>query len=513
MNWKKYMIWLTLLLLVGGMGLGTAVVSAQPRFFLRFTLTPDVYVSIPRSPQVSVSVDRGEGGKYYEGDPITIRYRTTGGGYINLVQYRTDGGVRVLVRNQFIPAGSNQVFNDSISGPSGTESLVALFTPDEVNDSQLGRFIQEPHQVGRIFGRFHVNRTHYEVVSRFTDTSLILDPVNFSIDEGASITMTATLRDVSGFPLPGKVLDWSVTDGSLTTFRSVTGPNGVARVDFFAPPTGGSSVITISVRFAGDQWSSASVAQSTANVRIRHQPSRLLIEPTSFTAAPGDLVRLTATLRDGAGNPVYGRTIFWSADWGSFDRMSAVTDSTGRVLINYRPPNVTSRTNVAVTAEFRGVPGLGPVSQTIFGTIEPARHLPPSATLFYVDFGGRSPVYNVAGLQYSGALVTGYAASGATALEMTPGDTLTFSFNPGGIPEEGAVFVWVQGEARTRLNVRLNNRRIGNITPVSRLLEPDREEKITFSALDFVSETNRLLLEVEGPRNAVLRVQRIIIVF
>ena len=66
---------------------GSALVGAQPRITIRFQLHPDVYVSIPRSPQITLSVDKGEGASYYINDPITIRYRANRDGYVNLIDY------------------------------------------------------------------------------------------------------------------------------------------------------------------------------------------------------------------------------------------------------------------------------------------------------------------------------------------------------------------------------------------------------------------------------------------
>ena len=497
---------------VVGMLLGSVVAVAQPRVFIRFNLTPSVYANIPRSPQITLSVDRGEGATYYVGDPVTVRYRATSGGYVNLIQYQTDGGVSVLVRDQFVTQGSTQVFNGTVYGPSGTERLVVLFTPDVVSDSRLEDFIREPHQGSRIFRNFAVNRTHYNVASRVSSTSLSLEPVTFNIDPDGSIILTATLRDETGMPLPGKELEWSVRPGSLSSGTTTTSPQGESRITFYAP-SDGPATATISVRFTGDRNFNASTAQSTAEVRAPFRPSRLTIEPTSFAVSSGERIRLVGTLHDAVGNPIYGRTIYWSASRGEFDRTSAITDSSGRVVVNYFAPTVRSAIDVDITAEFRGAPGLTPVSQNIFGTVEPEAIRPPSVTTFSLDFGSGAPVHNVSSFRYSGRIVSGYAASGVSMLEMRQGDTLEFTFDPRGYSERGAIFIWVQGQPRARLNVRLNNQSVGSLTPVSGILGPDDEKKIILTSADLIDGSNRLLLEMEGPRGDVIRLQRVIVVF
>jgi len=509
---SKRFIFIVLCAVVGVILLGSAVAVAQPRVFVRFNLTPSIYVSIPRSPQITLSVDRGEGATYYAGDPITVRYRTTSGGYVNLIQYQTDGGVSVLVRDQFVTQGSTQVYNGTVYGPAGTERMIILFTPDVVSDARLEEFIREPHQGSRIFRNFAVNRTHYTVASRVSSTSLSLDPVTFNIDPDGSIILTATLRDETGMPLQGKELVWSARPGSMSSRTTVTSPQGQSRNTFYAP-TDGPATATITVTFQGDRNFNESTARSTAQVRAPFRPSSLTIEPSTFTVTSGERVRLVGILRDGAGNPVYGRTIFWSASRGEFDRTSAITDSSGRVVVNYFAPTVRSAIEVDITAEFRGAPGLPPTSRNIYGTVEPERIRPPATTTFTLDFGSGSPVHNVSNFRYSGRVVTGYASSGVSTLEMGQGDTLEFTFDPRGFPERAALFIWVQGHPRGRLEVRLNNRRVGSLTPVSGTLGPDDEKKITLTSADLIDGNNRLLLEVDGPRGDVLRLQRVIVVF
>jgi len=124
----------------------TLSVGAQPRVFLRFSLNPNVYTSIPRSPSVNISVDRGEDSTYFIGDPITIRYGASKAGYVNIFDYTPDGGVIILARDQRINAGGHMVLNSTVFGPAGVERLVILYTPKPVGESQIQGFIESPHQ-------------------------------------------------------------------------------------------------------------------------------------------------------------------------------------------------------------------------------------------------------------------------------------------------------------------------------------------------------------------------------
>ena len=57
----KLVILVLLALLLGG----STLAGAQPRISIRFQLLPDVYISIPRSPQITLSIDKGERANYY----------------------------------------------------------------------------------------------------------------------------------------------------------------------------------------------------------------------------------------------------------------------------------------------------------------------------------------------------------------------------------------------------------------------------------------------------------------
>ena len=146
---------------------GTMLVGAQPRVSIRFQLHPDVYVSIPRSQQITLSIDKGEGANYYINEPITIRYRANRDGYVNLIEYLPNGDVSILVRDQFVRSGKEEKFVGTVYGPAGVERIVVLLTPDRVSSADLESFIQSPHQGDRIFGsRFSANRTPFQVFAR-----------------------------------------------------------------------------------------------------------------------------------------------------------------------------------------------------------------------------------------------------------------------------------------------------------------------------------------------------------
>ncbi len=88
------------------------------------------------APRVQVWVDRGPWGVYAPGDPLWVFFRVDRSAYVTIIDYTTDGEVRVLFPNRW--SGSSFVRPDRtyriprdgryslrIAGPGGVETLVA----------------------------------------------------------------------------------------------------------------------------------------------------------------------------------------------------------------------------------------------------------------------------------------------------------------------------------------------------------------------------------------------------
>lgn len=499
-----------LLFVVFSLWCSWGVASAQILF--RFTLSPQIYISIPRSPDIMISVDRGEGATYNIGDPIGIRYRTTRDGYVNIIDYLPNGDVRVLVRNRFIRSGLTETYSGTVSGPGGTERLVALLTADRVPDADLERFIQAPHQAGRIFrGRYATGRTHFEVIARIEGTVLIIEPSTVKLGPRSSLVFTATLTTSLGRPLEGQELVWSVTDGSLATSRTVTGPDGTSRNTFTAPSFSGT--VTVNVRFEGDVRLAPSSTSATVEVGRRIVGTVLSLEPQSITLSPGERVRIIARLQDEEGNPLSGRTVEWEVPQGTLSASSSITDTSGRASVFYTAPNVRTTTQFDLVARFPGSAQFAPSETSMSIVVERARPV-LSQALFFVDFSGETPRHNGDRLRYQGKIVSGdFAVNNVSLLEMRRRETLEFRFTPGGRPEEGAMYFWVQGDRRGSLRVTLNGKDFGTVKAQEGILSPSMEQKITVFAEDLVEGTNILEVTAEGDGASRVRLQRIVIVF
>lgn len=502
---KLVMLVLLVTFLLGG----STLVGAQPQITIRFQLHPDVYVSIPRSPNISLSVDKGEGANYYINDSITIRYKANRDGYVNLIDYLPDGTVNILVRNKFVRSGEEGRFTGRIYGPAGVERIVILFTPDEVSERDLDSFVQSPHQGSRIFGtRFATNRTHFQVLARIESTSLTIEPSDLTIDPGTSVILTATLKDGRGRPIQGEEIRWSANDGRLSTSRTTTDLQGRSRVTFYSPSQPGTVTVEASSS-EGARWASSS-ARTTIRVERKARYSSLEVAPSSFTINGGENIRLIATLKDENGRPIYGRTIYWEVSEGDLDKYSTPTDSSGRATVYYYAPDVDETVDVKITAQFRGVGGVAPTSVEVLGTVEP-RAIAINSSLFYLDFASGTPRGNVDRLRYSGNIVFGFSLNDSYVLEMKPREAIEFEFNSGGLPQEGAIFLWVQGESGGKAQVLVNGKRLETINVSRDAIAPGGEEEIVIPANALEEGSNRLRIEAGAGRN--IRLQKVVVAF
>ncbi len=499
---RRGFVFLLVLLCVGG-----ALSFAYAEVLLRFTLHPQVYISIPRSADVNVSVDRGEGATYTIGDPITIRYRTNRDGYVNLIDYLPNGDVRVLVRNRFIRSGISETYSGTVSGPGGTERLVVLLTPDPVSDADLERFIEAPHQAGRIFhNRYATDRTHFQVAARVQGTVLTIEPQTVKIGPSSALVFVATLSDSSGRPLEGQELRWSASDGSLATLRTFTGPDGTSRNTFYAPSFSGT--VTVEVRFPGDVRLAPSLASATVEVGRRIVETSLSLEPAKTVLSPGERVRILARLRDRDGNPLSGRTIEWEVPQGTLSAPSSVTDTSGRASVFYTAPRVRETTSIDLVARFPGSDQYAPSEAFITLEVEYVRPV-LSEALFFLDFSSGSPKHNGDRLSYKGRIVSGFSVNGVNLLEMRRGESVEFRFTPSTLPEEGVIYLWIQGEGSVQ--VVLNGNTLSTISGTPDLLSPTSEQRLIVTSQDFVVGTNVLRITPSGSR--VVRIQRVVIAF
>ena len=251
-------LFLALLILVGFSNL----VLAKPTVTFQFNISPEDHRSIPRSPQIALSTDRGDGGFYSVGERVNLRYRTTIGGYITLAQYNPKGSVEIIEENKFIRANSPQMVSFVAKEPLGTHRVVIILTPDTIPRNRIQEFLRNPSRVSSLFGnQYAVNRTEFVVDGGQVEPLIDVQPATFNLNVGSTQTFSIRLTDYSGRPIPGKNLLLDAPFGTLSSHQVRTNNRGMATFTYTASLARRSSV-RISILFPGDAdhgWTSIEI--------------------------------------------------------------------------------------------------------------------------------------------------------------------------------------------------------------------------------------------------------------
>jgi uncharacterized protein YjdB len=135
-----------------------------------------------------------------------------------------------------------------------------------------------------------------------------------SVAVGATVQLTATLKDANQNTLTGRTVTWTTSNASVATVNSGTGlVSGVAV---------GSATITATSEGKSGTSAVTVVAGTPAPV------ATVTVTPNPASVAVGATVQLTATLKDANGNTLTGRTVAWTTSNASF---ATVNSSSGLV--------------------------------------------------------------------------------------------------------------------------------------------------------------------------------------
>ena len=125
---------------------------------------------------------------------------------------------------------------------------------------------------------------------------------------GATVQLSAEVRDQAGRAMPGAAVSWASAD---TTVATVDAPGLVTAV--------GNGAATVTA--------TSGSASGTATVTVAQAVDSVVVSPPSVTVATGDTLRLSAEALDANGHPVAGVEFAWS----SSDASVATVDGSGLV--------------------------------------------------------------------------------------------------------------------------------------------------------------------------------------
>jgi adhesin/invasin len=176
----------------------------------------------------------------------------------------------------------------------------------------------------------------------------------------SSTNVRATVSDVGGSPVAGLSVSFTTTLGALSNPSAFTNIDGVAEVTLTAEITPGTAVVTANGGGFVGQVSIIINADVPDSVVVTTMPSE--IDPNGQTT-------VTATVKDGNGNPVNNETVNFSVDenesGGSLGgNLSAITNVNGQASVTYTAgPNIGTDT-IEARAASNDVSGTGTVEIT-----------------------------------------------------------------------------------------------------------------------------------------------------
>jgi uncharacterized protein YjdB len=163
--------------------------------------------------------------------------------------------------------------------------------------------------------------------------SVVISPVTAAIFVGATVQLTATLKDAAGNVLSGRSITWASSAPAVATVSSTGLVTGVA-----------ASAVTITATSEG-QTGSAAVTVNLVPV------ASVSVAPVSALINVGQTVQLTATPRDANGTPLTGRLISWTSS-----APAVATVSAGGFVMGIATGNVT------ITATSEGKSGTSAIT-------------------------------------------------------------------------------------------------------------------------------------------------------
>src|SRR2546427_393670 len=150
-----------------------------------------------------------------------------------------------------------------------------------------------------------------------------------------------TFVSQNGVPVQGATvwINATLTNGlAIGSSSATTNAAGMATVNWFVPVIQGVAIIKATAVKGG------SSGTSTKQVEITVGPPAPMATLTLATATPvihpGGTATVTATLHDGQGNPIAGRTVSIDTTLiqGTMDKVSAATNATGIATFTYTAP-------------------------------------------------------------------------------------------------------------------------------------------------------------------------------
>ncbi|EFE08605.1 Ig-like domain-containing protein [Citrobacter youngae] len=149
-------------------------------------------------------------------------------------------------------------------------------------------------------------------------------PASIVNDGSSASVITASVVNANGLPVSGVTVNWSTTAGSLSVASSVTSANGKATTSL--TDSGAAGLVTVTAAISG---SSKSTQVTVTDSKAGYVLASLAADKNTLLNDGTDLVKLTATVKDGSGNLISGVPVYWSTTLGTLNHAEQDSDTVG----------------------------------------------------------------------------------------------------------------------------------------------------------------------------------------
>ncbi|HVP40627.1 MAG TPA: right-handed parallel beta-helix repeat-containing protein [Candidatus Krumholzibacteriaceae bacterium] len=299
-------------------------------------------------------------------------------------------------------------FSSSSGFTNSSGYFETMFSAPNVTVITNIRMITSASKTGYVDGSDY----EYLLIQPPLGVNVTINPGSIKSEATASVSVRVTY---SGAPVSDAVV--SVSSNSTGRFdqtSGVTGTNGTCTFVFTAPQT--STQLEINIAATATK---SSYLDGQGQALLTIEPKVLLVRVLPGSSAvdsemsSGVIVRVAYD-----GNPISNASVVISSDkGGSFSPTSGTTDASGQCVINFTAPQVTTPTNVTITATATKVGYAQGMNQTIIAVNLGTLNVQVSADPVGVDSRATSQV--TVHVTYNGQPVTNVAVNVSSGINGT----------------------------------------------------------------------------------------------
>jgi len=295
-----------------------------------------------------IAVD-GSGSVYVTGETGSADFPTTVGAIRVTLAGITDAYVVKLN-----PTGASLVYSTYLGGTADEEGFsIAVDAAGSAYVAGLTTSVDFPTTAGAV--RTTLSGLQDGFVAKIADSgppaALSLAPTTATIQVNTQHCITATVRDAAANPVRSVTVRFSVTGAHSTSGALNTDANGQATFCYATTQAGNDSIAAFADTNNDGAQNSGEPGGTATATWVSGPPATLTLAPKD-AAAPVNTQRcITATVKDGYGNPVTGAAVLFTVSGSVAATGSVATDTSGQAPFCYMGPSQAGSDSIAAFAD------------------------------------------------------------------------------------------------------------------------------------------------------------------